>query len=333
LERVIIDVTNSVGVNVSLALDDSYLANIVKYVSGLGPRKAKGLLDSLGRLRREMGMDSQLSREFLKNEKILRPKIFENCASFIRIDGTAEPLDTTRIHPQDYPIARKMVCDALDADVDDVMECEPAATYVRRIMEREPDKLNELSLDEYAEEIATIYGSVRSYGLYLIKQELQEPYKDMRAEFKKPSPDEIFEYIYRENDKTLYTGCFVPDVQIVRVQEKVVNCRLASGLDAIIDVYRITDEELEDARSFLEEGQTVDCKVVGIEKHELLVELTCKPSEVTDIEEDNSVVLDLYYDKASEAMNSRATKGLITVINHVILLLCFDINVTFTEWI
>ncbi|CAG8471482.1 2557_t:CDS:10 [Paraglomus occultum] len=308
LERVIIDVTNSVGVNLSLALDDPYLANVVKYVSGLGPRKAKGVLDSLGRLRRELGMDSQLSREFLKNEKILKPKIFENCASFIRIDGTAEPLDTTRIHPQDYPIARKMVCDALDADVEDVMECEPAATYVRRIMEREPDKLNDLSLDEYAEEIANIYRSVRSYGLYLIKQELQEPYKDMRAEFKKPSPDEIFEYIYRENDKTLYPGCFVPDVQIVRVQEKIVNCKLASGLDAIINVYRITDQPLSDARLVLQEGQTVDCKVVRVDKYELVVELTCKPNEVIDIEEDNSIVPDPYYDKAAETLATRTQK-------------------------
>ncbi|MFO0131554.1 MAG: hypothetical protein ACK52J_03305 [bacterium] len=56
-------------------------------------------------------------------------------------------LDSTRIHPENYVLARKIAKDALDYEKDDKDEC------VNKIMEN-PDKLLDLDIEDYAEHLA-----------------------------------------------------------------------------------------------------------------------------------------------------------------------------------
>jgi transcription elongation factor SPT6 len=85
-----------------------------------------------------------------------------NCASFIRIrekdlartvnTRIFDVLDDTRIHPEDYELARKMAADALD--IDDVQDDEDPSAHVKELMEDNPERVNLLLLDDYAKELA-----------------------------------------------------------------------------------------------------------------------------------------------------------------------------------
>ena len=42
----------------------------------------------------------------------LGPKAFEQCAGFLRIRDGADPLDTSAVHPEAYPVVRRILLDA-----------------------------------------------------------------------------------------------------------------------------------------------------------------------------------------------------------------------------
>lgn len=44
MERVLVDVTNKVGVDINRAVTDAYYQNLLRFVCGLGPRKAQMLV-------------------------------------------------------------------------------------------------------------------------------------------------------------------------------------------------------------------------------------------------------------------------------------------------
>ena len=48
------------------------------------------------------------SRQALKNVPRLGPKAFEQCAGFLRIPGGDDPLDASAVHPEAYPVVRRM---------------------------------------------------------------------------------------------------------------------------------------------------------------------------------------------------------------------------------
>ena len=47
LERVLVDVTNKVGVDINRAVTDSYYQRLLPFISGLGPRKAQVLVKKI----------------------------------------------------------------------------------------------------------------------------------------------------------------------------------------------------------------------------------------------------------------------------------------------
>ena len=93
--------------------------------------------------------------------------VFTNCASFLYIpyDSTEESsdyLDYTRVHPEDYDLARKMVADALNMDEEDVKaetDDGGASAVVRKMVREETtDLVNDLALEDYAAEIERNFG-------------------------------------------------------------------------------------------------------------------------------------------------------------------------------
>lgn len=91
---------NHVGVNLNTASQQ-----LLTYVSGLGPRLARNITE----YRQENGPFT--SREQLKQVKRLGEKAFEQCAGFLRIPDATDILDNTGVHPESYPIVRRMAGD------------------------------------------------------------------------------------------------------------------------------------------------------------------------------------------------------------------------------
>ena len=98
LDEVVGSVVNQVGVNLNTA---SYM--LLKYVSGINASLAKKIV----KYRDENGKIT--SREDLKKVPGLGPKAFEQCAGFLKIAESKDPLDNTWVHPENYAVAREVL--------------------------------------------------------------------------------------------------------------------------------------------------------------------------------------------------------------------------------
>jgi uncharacterized protein len=95
LDEVVSSVVNNVGVNLNTAS-----ASLLRYVSGINGPLAKRIVKH----REEKGKIA--SREDLTAVPGMGPKSFEQCAGFLKIPESAESLDNTWVHPENYAIAR-----------------------------------------------------------------------------------------------------------------------------------------------------------------------------------------------------------------------------------
>ena len=98
LDAVVEDCVNAVGVDVNTAS-----APLLTRVSGITP----GLADSIVAHRDAVGPFR--TRKALKDVPRLGPKAFELAAGFLRIPGGDDPLDASAVHPEAYPVVRRML--------------------------------------------------------------------------------------------------------------------------------------------------------------------------------------------------------------------------------
>ncbi|TLQ42649.1 Tex family protein [Streptomyces marianii] len=98
LDAVVEDCVNGVGVDVNTAS-----APLLSRVSGIGT----GLAENIVAHRDQNGPFH--SRKELRNVARLGPKAYEQCAGFLRIRGGDDPLDASSVHPEAYPVVRRMV--------------------------------------------------------------------------------------------------------------------------------------------------------------------------------------------------------------------------------
>ncbi|MFF9498361.1 Tex family protein [Streptomyces sp. NPDC014656] len=97
LDAVVEDCVNGVGVDVNTAS-----APLLSRVSGISSGLAENIVahrDANGPFR---------SRRALKDVARLGPKAYEQCAGFLRIRGGDDPLDASAVHPEAYPVVRRM---------------------------------------------------------------------------------------------------------------------------------------------------------------------------------------------------------------------------------
>ncbi len=97
LDGVVEGCVNSVGVELSTAS-----AQLLTHVAGIGPQLAKNIVA----YRDENGFKS---RNELKKVSKLGPKAFEQCAGFLRLNDSKNPLDATAVHPESYKAAEALL--------------------------------------------------------------------------------------------------------------------------------------------------------------------------------------------------------------------------------
>lgn len=100
LSQVVETCVNAVGVNVNTASRE-----LLSYVSGIGDGLAQNIVD----YRKEHGAFK--SRNELKKVKRLGENTFTQCAGFLRIPGSKNPLDNSGVHPESYHIVERMATD------------------------------------------------------------------------------------------------------------------------------------------------------------------------------------------------------------------------------
>ncbi|WP_444960532.1 Tex family protein [Nocardiopsis sp. M1B1] len=98
LDAVVEDCVNGVGVDVNTAS-----VPLLTRVSGVTSTLARNIVahrDANGPFR---------TREALRSVPRLGPKAFEQCAGFLRVPGGDDPLDASAVHPEAYPVVRRIL--------------------------------------------------------------------------------------------------------------------------------------------------------------------------------------------------------------------------------
>jgi transcription elongation factor SPT6 len=243
LETAMVDMVNLVGIDLPESYDDKYLGKLLPYVCGLGPRKADRLVKAIQANGDEilsrydlLGVSENTSRDL---KAAMGPKVHQNCASFLYIpydssEESSDYLDYTRVHPEDYDLARKMVADALNMDEEDVKaetdEGGPSAVIRKMVREETTDQVNDLALEDYATEIERNFGQRKRATLETIRAELENPYEEIRQTFSLMHSDEIFTMLTGETKETLREGMVVPTT-IRRTFPDHIECKLECGIE------------------------------------------------------------------------------------------------------
>ncbi|KAJ4929892.1 hypothetical protein JOQ06_018912 [Pogonophryne albipinna] len=204
---------NEVGVDVNKCIAHPHTQSLVQFVCGLGPRKGSQLLKILKQNNTRLENRTQLV-----TMSHMGPKVFINCAGFIKIDTASlgdstdsyiEVLDGSRVHPETYEWARKMAVDALEYD-ESAEDANPAGA-LEEILEN-PERLKDLDLDAFAEELERQGYGNKGITLYDIRAELSCRYKDLRVAYRVPNTEEVFNLLTKDTPETFYIGKLITSI-------------------------------------------------------------------------------------------------------------------------
>ncbi|RMD42373.1 hypothetical protein DV735_g2784, partial [Chaetothyriales sp. CBS 134920] len=254
LEMALVDNVNLVGVDIDEALVDPALAALLPYVAGLGPRKAANLIKTCllngGRVGGRFELLGLLPGDETLAHIPLTQRVWQNAASFLNIPWddqieTSEYLDGTRIHPDDYDIARKMAADALELDEEDIEEETrnggPAAILRRLVKQDAQDRVNDLVLEEYAEQLEKNLNAKKRSTLENIRAEIQDPYEELRRDFRdRLSTSQIFTMLTGETKDSIDKGMNIP-ITLKRITDSYVEGLLDCGMVAVVEEGAWTD--------------------------------------------------------------------------------------------
>jgi transcription elongation factor SPT6 len=236
--------------------------------------------------------------QFIKSS-LLTTKIFLNAAGFLRIsrdpevklvknrhadDDIQDPLDDTRIHPEDYELARKMATDALELDEEDIHDEHPS--HVVSLIMQDPDnerKLNELNLDEFAVSMYEANEDRKRHTLNVIREELLKPFSEQRAPFPSLEPWDVLTMLSGETPRTLRMGLIV-SVLVVRTDQKFVLVRLDSGIEGVINIEYVTEEGNITPKDVIKRGRTIQGVIVEVKLNlaadQFFIDLSVRPSDL-----------------------------------------------------
>ena len=242
LDAVVEDCVNGVGVDLNTAS-----VPLLTRVSGIGSALAANIVahrDANGPFH---------SRTSLKAVPKLGPKAFEQCAGFLRIPSGGDPLDASAVHPEAYPVVRRIV----SATGIDLAELIGNKT------------LKSLSPKDFVDE---------TFGLPTVTDilaELDKPGRDPRPAFKTAT----------FNDAVHTLG----DLKVGMVLEGVVTNVAAFGAfvdigvhcDGLVHVSQMSRTFVSDPREVAKSGEIVRVKVLEVDLPRKRISLTLRLDEDT----------------------------------------------------
>ena len=163
------DCVNAVGVNLNSAS-----VQLLAHVAGVGTATAERIVA----YRTEHGPFA--NRRQLLNVPRLGEKTFRQAAGFIRIRGGEEPLDASAVHPEAYPLARRIIADA---------QARNGARWVSGALGTSDgtDPLAGLNPADYVQEGGQDGAEEGTAGVYTVRDiftELRRPGLDPRGSFR-----------------------------------------------------------------------------------------------------------------------------------------------------
>ena len=229
---------NSVGVELNTASRE-----LLSYVSGIGP----ALADKIVAHRNKNGAFAD--RQSLHDVKGLGDKAFEQCAGFLRVRESANPLDRSAVHPERYALVEKMAA-SVGTDVQSLMKDKELRARIR--------------LEDF------VTADCGMPTLQDIMKELEKPGLDPRAKF------EVFEF-----DKSVSR---IEDVREGMVLPGIVTNITAFGAfvdigvhqDGLVHVSQMANRRVNDPNEVVHLHQHLKVKVLEVDLRRHRISLTLK---------------------------------------------------------
>ncbi|MBC3765935.1 Tex family protein [Neptunicella marina] len=238
LDAVIEDCVNAVGVDLNTAS-----AALLTHVSGLN----KTLANNIVQFRDSNGAFA--SRDQLLKVDRLGPKAYEQCAGFLRVMNGSNPLDSSAVHPEAYPVVTRIV-QATSSAVNDLIG--------------NTQLLKQLSPEQFVDDhfgVPTITDIIK---------ELDKPGRDPRPEFKTAT--------FKEGVETL------ADLKVGMTLEGVVTNVANFGAfvdvgvhqDGLVHISALTNKFISDPREVVKAGDIVKVKVLEVDAPRKRISLTMR---------------------------------------------------------
>ncbi|MEU5628706.1 Tex family protein [Streptomyces tendae] len=238
LDAVVEDCVNGVGVDVNTAS-----APLLARVSGI----TSGLAENIVAHRDANGPFT--SRTALKKVSRLGPKAYEQCAGFLRIRGGDDPLDASSVHPEAYPVVRRMV--------------KTAGQEVAGLIGN-TSVLRSLRPDQFVDE---------TFGLPTVTdilRELEKPGRDPRPAFKTATFKEGVEKI-----SDLASGMVLEGV-VTNVAAFGAFVDVGVHQDGLVHVSAMSKTFVKDPRDVVKPGDIVKVKVMDVDIPRKRISLTLR---------------------------------------------------------
>ncbi len=231
LDEVVGSVVNNVGVNLNTA---SF--SLLKYVSGINGTLAKKIVAY-----REAG-GKILSRSDIMNVPGMGPKSFEQCAGFLKIPESADPLDNSWVHPENYDAAR----------------------VVYEIVQRR---------DEVTHEVRSTLKAKYEIGDQTISdivEELKKPNRDPREGFPKPIMQKGVLSFEDLKEGMVVTG------KIKNVVDFGAFVDIGIKETALLHLSEMSDRFVKDPMEVVKVGDVKECRIIGLDADRRRISLSCK---------------------------------------------------------
>ena len=237
LDRTVESAVNLVGVNLNTASK-----HLLTYVSGLGPSLANAIV----KYRTENGLFS--ARKDIKKVPRLGDKAFEQCAGFLRIRESKNPLDNTAVHPESYHIVETMAKD-LGVNVQELIK----NAAIRK----------DIKLQKYVSE------TVGLPTLNDIMKELDKPGLDPRGEAK------AFTFADVHTIEDLKVGMILPGI-VTNITA--FGCFVDIGVkqDGLVHVSQMSNRFIKDPNEVVKLRQEVEVRVTEVDAARKRIALTMK---------------------------------------------------------
>ena len=234
LDEVVGSVVNNVGVNLNTASH-----SLLKYVSGINAGLAKKIVkyrDANGKI---------TARDQLKGIPGLGDKTFEQCAGFLKIPESGNPLDNTWVHPENYALAEALL---------PIVKGGRDPSHEERVSFKEQFAVGETTLDD-------------------IVTELKKPNRDPRENFPKPI---LQKGVIKFED--LAEGMVVKG-KVKNVVDFGAFVDIGIKESALIHVSEMSDRFVKDPMDCLKVGDVKDFRIISLDLTRKRIGLSLKSPE------------------------------------------------------
>lgn len=244
LGGVVEDCVNRVGVDLNTASQ-----SLLSYVAGINQTVAKNIVS----YREESG--SFTTRSQLMKVPKLGKKAFEQCAGFLRVPESEEPLDRTGVHPESYPAAQKLLT-LCGYQTQDLLEGK---------LEQLAQRVTQMGQAQVAQRIGVGEPTLRD-----MVAELSKPGRDPRDELPKPLLRTDVMEMSDLKEGMVLTGT------VRNVTDFGAFVDIAVHEDGLVHISQISKRRISHPSQVLKVGDIVQVKVLEVDLERRRISLTMK---------------------------------------------------------